>query len=126
MGGFRINVIQRLILRLNFKALKRLFFIQGDSGGALVSEHDQRMVMVGVMSGGIGCGRANIPGVYTSVTSYLGWINETISRWNEPSSRSSIQHWTGLDTQHRLSLLKRDVEQQLRRFPGLSQIRQSS
>jgi predicted outer membrane repeat protein len=52
---------------------QELFFCknQGDSGGGLISTKEHRMVMVGVMSGGVGCGRPNIPGVYTSISRYV-------------------------------------------------------
>ena len=102
--------------------------LQGDSGGALVSEYDQNMVMVGVMSGGIGCGLPNLPGIYTSISSYVQWITETISQWNTGSSIQTRQYWTGVDTEHRLSHLKRDVEPALPmdRFPSIALLKQST
>ena len=95
-----------------------------------MSEHNQKMTLVGVMSSGNGCGRPNSPGIYTNVQSYLGWINETISRWDEAGARNSCQHWTGADIDHveRSHLLKRDVESimSVTQLPGLSMLRQSS
>jgi secreted trypsin-like serine protease len=48
----------------------------GDSGGPLVvhgaSAKDD--VQVGVVSFGMGCALANLPGVYARVSTYLGWI----------------------------------------------------
>ncbi|XP_030036124.1 trypsin-1 [Manduca sexta] len=50
---------------------------QGDSGGALSAERkDKRYELLGVVSWGIGCGRAGYPGVYTRVTKYLPWIRK--------------------------------------------------
>ncbi|XP_006897052.1 PREDICTED: tissue-type plasminogen activator [Elephantulus edwardii] len=51
---------------------------KGDSGGPLVCMTDQRMTLVGIISWGIGCGQKDIPGVYTKVTNYLGWIQNRI------------------------------------------------
>jgi secreted trypsin-like serine protease len=54
----------------------------GDSGGPLVvsgaSANDD--VQVGVVSFGEGCALANLPGVYARVSTYLGWIQDTICR----------------------------------------------
>nr|CAG4645445.1 EOG090X03V0 [Lynceus sp. MCZ IZ 141354] len=50
----------------------------GDGGGPLVCEKDGQWYQVGVVSFGIGCGRTNLPGVYTRLSSFDTWIRDTI------------------------------------------------
>lgn len=50
---------------------------QGDSGSPLV---DADGVLLGVVSHGSGCARADYPGVYARVSSMVDWIDETICR----------------------------------------------
>jgi len=47
----------------------------GDSGGPLMRVAGSTVYQVGVVSWGIGCGKAEFPGVYTRVASLLPWIN---------------------------------------------------
>ncbi|XP_037076352.1 anionic trypsin-1-like [Pollicipes pollicipes] len=54
---------------------------QGDSGGPLVyrgAGTDGIFQLVGIVSTGAGCGNPDFPGVYTRVSSYVGWINSEI------------------------------------------------
>ena len=37
-----------------------------------------RWSVIGVVSAGRGCGGEGNPGIYTRVTSYLGWIKQTV------------------------------------------------
>uniref|UniRef100_A0A452SLL6 Peptidase S1 domain-containing protein n=1 Tax=Ursus americanus TaxID=9643 RepID=A0A452SLL6_URSAM len=53
---------------------------QGDSGGPLVCKFKDAWVQVGIVSWGLGCGRGNVPGVYTDIATYAEWILDVINR----------------------------------------------
>ncbi|KAG9342872.1 hypothetical protein JZ751_015088 [Albula glossodonta] len=52
---------------------------QGDSGGPLVQKQNSVWVQSGVVSFGIGCARANFPGVYARVSQYQDWITSQVT-----------------------------------------------
>lgn len=47
---------------------------QGDSGGPLIVRTPSGPVQIGIVSFGVGCARAGIPGVYTRVTTQMPFI----------------------------------------------------
>ena len=59
----------------------------GDSGGPLAFWEDetQRWLLVGIVSFGVGCGRRDYPGIYSSVAFHLDWIRSLLV-----SSRSKL------------------------------------
>ena len=44
----------------------------------MVCNSRERKTLLGIISWGYGCGRANKPGVYTKVANYLDWIRQNI------------------------------------------------
>lgn len=48
--------------------------LQGDSGGPLVCNMDGLWYQIGIVSWGVGCGRPNLPGIYTNVSHHYNWI----------------------------------------------------
>ena len=45
----------------------------------MVNKQKSVWIQSGIVSFGFGCGRPNLPGVYTRVSSYQSWINSKIS-----------------------------------------------
>ena len=56
---------------------------RGDSGGPLTiklpAEVSSTYQLVGVVSGGFGCGNPEFPGVYMKVSSYIDWITQQLN-----------------------------------------------
>uniref|UniRef100_A0A8C8VZS1 Serine protease 52 n=1 Tax=Peromyscus maniculatus bairdii TaxID=230844 RepID=A0A8C8VZS1_PERMB len=60
---------------------------QGDSGGPLVCNKKRNITtwyQLGIVSWGVGCGRKNVPGVYTKVSHYLEWIRKETAKAGKP------------------------------------------
>ncbi|XP_056309985.1 LOW QUALITY PROTEIN: transmembrane protease serine 9 [Danio aesculapii] len=56
---------------------------QGDSGGPIVSKQGSVWIQAGIVSFGQSCALPNFPGVYTRVSKYQSWIQQTITN-NQP------------------------------------------
>ncbi|KAJ8253251.1 hypothetical protein GJAV_G00210740 [Gymnothorax javanicus] len=51
---------------------------QGDSGGPLVTQYRNTWFLSGVVSWGRGCAQSGFYGIYTRVSTYVGWISDTM------------------------------------------------
>lgn len=54
---------------------------RADSGGPLMfrSHPNEPLMVIGVVSSGIGCARARLPGIYTRLSDYVSWIMQEIN-----------------------------------------------
>lgn len=50
---------------------------QGDSGGPFTVKDGKEIVLAGITSWGIGCARIDLPGVYTRLSNFINWIEQT-------------------------------------------------
>ncbi|XP_073713211.1 polyserase-2-like [Misgurnus anguillicaudatus] len=69
---------------------------QGDSGGPMVSKQNSVWIQSGIVSFGIGCAQAQYPGVYTRVSKYQSWINQSITT-NQPGFITFTSNGTDSD-----------------------------
>lgn len=70
---------------------------QGDSGGPLVKYDKQGCpYQIGIVSWGVGCGRADSPGAYTRVSAYADWVRSHVPNanfivpWNVPAPTRGV------------------------------------
>lgn len=54
---------------------------QGDSGGPLSCFMGSRYKLAGLVSWGVGCGRARRPGVYTKIEQHFEWMSAVMSKF---------------------------------------------
>lgn len=71
---------------------------QGDSGGPLVQfDRYGCPYQTGIVSWGVGCGRADSPGVYTRVSSYADWIKQETGGFTS-LAEGDVAKDNGMDT----------------------------
>jgi len=90
-------LVNRIIFINNF-----FFFLyligRGDSGGPLMLYTNNRWYIIGIVSFGDGCSRANSGGIYTRVSAYHKWILQAMSSSTEPLNCSSSYDYAQIVT----------------------------
>ena len=59
----------------------------GDSGGPLTVLETKKHIIAGVVSFGMGCGRAEYPGVYSKVDFYVPWIMKVLDQSEDNTAK---------------------------------------
>lgn len=71
-----------------------VFSFQGDSGGPLVCNVKGAWLQLGIISRGLGCARADFPGIYTRVQYYQSWLLQYVPNicydGRKPSPRAQL------------------------------------
>ena len=71
---------------------------QGDSGSPLLCPNENnQLVLYGVVSWGVGCGEAMLPGIYTNVHHFSRWIKETAILPDQNDSSTQKPAITGIN-----------------------------
>lgn len=71
---------------------------QGDSGGPLMAFKDNRWVLAGITSSGVGCASPDYSGLYTRVSSYIGYIQNILDNPNTETSATTAGSITAAAT----------------------------
>ena len=86
---------------------------EGDGGSALVCEVNGVWKAAGLVSWGLGCGKAGMPGVYVNMAYYNSWIERVISSYGGRSEAASAHlHAHQLPPQHYQQQLQLQQQQQ--------------
>ncbi|KHJ40414.1 hypothetical protein D918_09555 [Trichuris suis] len=67
------------------RPLTDTIFTNGDSGGPFVCEEDGKFTLYGMVSftEGFICSNAYHPAIFTKVSAYTSWLNQTASAFND-------------------------------------------